>query len=116
MPIIVERIDPDPVLVYRFSGRITLGDLEALRAQEAPHFSTVQPDDCLRIILDLSELYTIPAELFAPLQHTRLVRDRRVCVVSVVGANAYLRALAMNGHLSPGANSTAPAAARPTGR
>lgn len=96
MPITVEHIEPDQVLVYTFSGRITLDDLEALRAQEAPYFSELQPDNCLRIMLDLSELYTIPAELFAPLQHTRLVRDRQVCVVSVVGANPYLRALAIS--------------------
>lgn len=96
MPITVERIEPDSVLVYRFSGRITLGDLEALYAQEAPYFSALQPDDCLPIMLDLTDLYTIPAELFAPLQQTRLVLDRQVCVVSVVGANAYLRALAIS--------------------
>lgn len=47
-------------------------------------------------MLDLTDLYTIPAELFAPLQQTRLVRDRHVCVASVVGANAYLRALAIS--------------------
>ena len=96
MPITVESIDAEPVLVYRFSGRVTLPDLENLRAQEAPFFNTLAPGECLKIMLDLSDLYTIPAELFAPLQHTRLVRDRRVCIVSVVGANAYLRALAMS--------------------
>lgn len=41
MPITVERIEPDPVLVYRFSGRITLGDLDALYTQEAPYFSAL---------------------------------------------------------------------------
>lgn len=100
MPITVEPLaqsnGAEPVLVYRFSGRVTLADLENLRAQEAPFFSELAPNECLKIMLDFSELYTIPAELFAPLQHTRLVRDRRVCIVSVVGANPYLRALAIS--------------------
>jgi len=96
MPITVEQIGSASVLAYTFSGRITLSDLEGLRSSEAPFFDGLAPGASLAIMLDMTGLYSIPAELFAPLQQSRVVSDRRVRVVSVVGANPYLRALAMS--------------------
>jgi len=94
MPVNVQWFEPWCVLVYEFSGRIALGDLETLRRLEAPAYDRLRSGDLLQVLLDLTHLYSIPAELFAPLQKSRVVSDPRVRVAGVIGANPYLRALA----------------------
>ncbi|HMM28876.1 MAG: hypothetical protein AAGU78_16260 [Chloroflexota bacterium] len=94
MPVNVQWFEPDRVLVYEFNGRITLGDLETLYRLEAPFYDSLEPGACLAVLLDLTHLYSVPAELFAPLQQSRMVNDPRVRVAGVAGANSYLRALA----------------------
>ncbi len=96
MPITVEYLESGPLLYYEFSGRITLHDLETLRERETPYFDAIRPGSRVAVVLDLTQLLTIPAELFAPLQQSRVVSDERVSVVGVVGANPYLRALAIS--------------------
>ncbi|MCC6799133.1 MAG: hypothetical protein IT325_03395 [Anaerolineae bacterium] len=94
MPVKVQWFELGRVLVYEFSGRITLDDLETLHRREAPFYDTLGPGDSLFALLDLTHLYSVPAELFAPLQQARVISDPRVRVAGVIGANPYLRALA----------------------
>lgn len=96
MPIHIELLEPAGCLYYRFTGHITREDLDALRAAEEPYFDTLPNDQCCGLIADLSELDTIGPQLWLPLQQMRLVTDEQVCTVVVVGANAYLRALAIS--------------------
>ncbi|MBN2303080.1 MAG: STAS domain-containing protein [Anaerolineae bacterium] len=96
MPIHIHQLASDYILCYRFSGHITHADLEELRVAEEPFFDQLPPERCHSIIADLSDLHTLDATLFPPLQEMRLVCDTRVCVVVVVGANPYLRALAIS--------------------
>ncbi|HEX3052346.1 MAG TPA: hypothetical protein VHP83_16920 [Aggregatilineaceae bacterium] len=92
VPIDVEQLTPQ-YLYYTFSGQITLQDLDALRTAEEPFFTHLPDKAFLGLILDLSDLDTIAAPLFPQLQRMRLVQDPHVCIVVVVGANPYLRAL-----------------------
>ncbi len=92
MPIDVEQLTPQ-YLYYTFSGQITLQDLDSLRIIEEPLFANLPDEACLGLILDFSDLDTIAAPLFPQLQRMRLVQDAHICIVVVVGANPYLRAL-----------------------
>ena len=83
-------------LAYQFEGRVTFDDLAALRDAERPHFEALPRDAHLSVIVDFSGLDTIPADLLPQLPHMRFVADPRVSVVIVVGANPYLRALAIS--------------------
>ncbi len=83
-------------LAYQFEGRVTSDDLVALRDTERSYFETLAADTALSVIVDFSGLDTIPADLFPQLPRMRFVADPRVNVVIVVGANAYLRALAIS--------------------
>lgn len=94
MPVNIQWFEPGRILVYEFSGRIRLSDLETLRHLETPFYNSLGADNDLVVLLDLTGLYSIPAELFAPLQQLRMINDLRVRAAGVIGANAYLRALA----------------------
>ncbi len=96
MPITVEAIPALDALYYRFSGQITHDDLNSAQEAEAPCFALLGEDGCITVIADMSGLHTISADLFPRLQNLRMVRDRRVCRVIVVGANPYMRALALS--------------------
>jgi hypothetical protein len=96
VPIHVEQLEQDSVLHYRFSGNVTLHDLDTLYRVEESFFAALAEEQCFNVIADLSDLYTIEARLFAELQQMRMVRDDGVCVVVVVGANPYLRAMAIS--------------------
>ncbi len=93
MPIRIERTAASPYLCYRFSGAITPDDLDRLASVEESVFTTPSEGECLGVIVDLSAIDTIAANLFPQLQHMRIVRDDRFCAICVVGANPYLRAL-----------------------
>ncbi|MBN1564929.1 MAG: hypothetical protein JXA10_13865 [Anaerolineae bacterium] len=98
MPIEIKRLEAnDHILRYHFAGNITAADLIALTAHETPLFAGLADDDCFSVIADWSQIETIAASLFSELQHLRLIRDaKKVCGVVVVGANPYLRALAIS--------------------
>lgn len=96
MPINVEAIPASNALYYRFSGRITHDDLDSVQDVEASCFAPLGEGQCVTVIADMSGLYTISASLFPRLQNLRMVRDHRVCRVIIVGANPYLRALALS--------------------
>ncbi len=95
MPICIVPLTPT-TLAYQFEGRVTLADLDALRDAERPYFDAAPADVRISAILDFSGLDTISADLFPRLPHLRCIEDPRVRVVIVVGANAYLRALAIS--------------------
>jgi hypothetical protein len=81
-------------LFYRLAGTVTEDDLYTLRVREHAFFDA-RPDDWrVSVIADLSELHTIPPQLLSQFRQMRMVRDEHICVVIVVGANRYLRALA----------------------
>ena len=92
MPIHVEPLGP--VLYYCFTGHLTLNDIEALNVDEEPHFTALPDGEYLGVIIDLSSLHTIAAELFPWLPRLRFVTDNRIRIAVIVGANPYLRALA----------------------
>lgn len=96
MSIHLSQLAPEPILCYTFSGHLTYADLEALRYAEDPYFAALPDRGGYDIIADLSALDTIDAALFPQLQEMRLVCDTRVCAVVIVGANPYLRALAIS--------------------
>ncbi|MCL4239125.1 MAG: hypothetical protein KJ047_12835 [Anaerolineae bacterium] len=96
MPINVEAIPASDALYYRFSGQITHNDLDSAQNAEASCFARLGDDQRITVIADMSGLHTISAELFPRLQSLHMVSDRRVCRVIVVGANPYLRALALS--------------------
>jgi hypothetical protein len=94
VPIHVEPLGS--VLYYSFTGHLTLHDIEALNVDEAPFFTALPEGDYLGVIIDLSNLDTIAAELFPWLPRLRFVSDGRVQVALIVGANPYLRALVIS--------------------
>jgi len=96
VPINVEAIPASDALYYRFSGQITHDDLDSAQDAEASFFAPLGEGQCVTVIADMSGLHTISADLFPRLQNLRMVRDRRVCRVIVVGANPYMRALALS--------------------
>jgi hypothetical protein len=97
MPIDIQRLESDgAILHYRFAGSITAVDLKALAALEIPLFAGLGGDQCFHVVADWSQIDTIAADLFPQLQYMRLTRDPRVCRVVVIGANPYLRALAIS--------------------
>ena len=96
VPISVETLKSSPCLYYRFTGHVAFEDFDALYAGEEPLFAALPEGRCLGAIADFSALETIGAPLFPRLQHMRLIIDARFCVVVVVGANSYLRALAIS--------------------
>ena len=96
MPISVQPIEPALILHYRFSGQITRDDLERVQDAEASYFQALGDGDGVTVIADMASLHTIGANLFSRLRNLRMVRDRRVRRVIVVGANPYLRALALS--------------------
>ena len=103
MPIHVQAFESGSVLHYRFSGQLTADDLSAAATAEEPYFHALGEDNCLNIIADFTDLETIPPDLFSDVKQMRLFRDERVCRVIIVGANPYLRALAISlGLLTPG--------------
>ncbi len=84
------------ILHYCFSGQITAADLAQLGADERTFYDQLADDEVVSVLLDWSQLNTIPAQLFPQLQNMRLVRDEQVYWIIVVGANPYLRALAIS--------------------
>ena len=97
MAIEIERLKSNaPILHYRFAGNISGGDLDALTTHESALFSELANGECFSAVADWSHIETIPAPLFPQLQHMRLIRDEKVCRVVIVGANSYLRALAIS--------------------
>lgn len=96
MPIHVQAFESSYVLHYRFTGHLTADDLKATAAAEEPYFAGLNVDDCLSIIADFTDLETIPPTLFPQLRQMRVFSDERVCWVVIVGANPYLRALAIS--------------------
>jgi hypothetical protein len=103
VPIHVEAFESGSVLHYRFSGRLTADDLSAAATAEEPYFRALGKDDCLNIIADFTELETIPPDLFSDIKRMHVFSDEQVCSVVIVGANPYLRALAISlGLFTPG--------------
>jgi len=102
VPISVETLTSDTCLYYRFTGHVRLDDFDALHAAEESACADLPGDRCLGAIADFSALETIGAPLFPRLQHMRLMTDARFCVVVVIGANSYLRALAISLGLTSG--------------
>lgn len=96
MPIHIEASPASDALYYRFSGQITHDDLDSAQDAEASCFARLDDDQRITVIAEMSGLHTISADLFPRLQNLRMVRDHRVCRVIVVGANPYLRALALS--------------------
>jgi len=96
MAVLLEASAAEGVLNYRFSGPITAEDLDHLRGAEEAVFTALAPDACVNIIADMGAIDSIAPSLFAQLQRLRMVADPRVCMVVVVGANSYLRALAIS--------------------
>jgi hypothetical protein len=97
VPIEIERLESNPyILQYRFAGKITPADLSVLAAREAPLFAGLGVNECFSVVADWSQIETIAAPLFPHLQNMHLIRDPKVCWVIVVGANPYLRALAIS--------------------
>ena len=96
MAIQIKQLGLESILYYRFTGDVTLNDINALAVDEAPYFAALPPDQCFGLIIDMTDLYTIVADLFPWLPHLRIVQDERICVAVVVGANPYLRALVIS--------------------
>jgi hypothetical protein len=96
VPIDVQPFESGSLLRYRFSGRLTVEDLSAVATAEEPYFHALGKDNCLNIIADLTDLETISPTLFSDIQQMRMFSDGRVCRVFIVGANPYLRALAIS--------------------
>ncbi len=93
MPIHITPLASEFILCYRFTGHITHADLEALHQAETPFFDALPEGRCHSLVADMLRLDTIDASLFPQLQQMRMACDHSVCVVVVVGANPYLRAL-----------------------
>ena len=97
MSIEIERLKSNaPIFHYRFARNISAGDLDALTTHESALFDELDNGECFSAVADWSHIETIPAPLFPQLQHMRLFRDENVCRVIIVGANSYLRALAIS--------------------
>jgi hypothetical protein len=92
----MKRLETGNVLYYCFSGPITLEDFIRVRAAEEPHFAALPDEPCLGVIVDMGDLDSISPRLFPQLQQMRMVEDRRVSLIAVVGANSYLRVLAIS--------------------
>jgi len=88
--------EPANTIRYNFAGHITHADLEAASEAEIAIFDSLPDHARLYIIVEMSDLHTISPNLFPRLQALRLVHDPRILYVFVVGANAYLRALALS--------------------
>ncbi len=96
MAVLLESSGDEGVLSYHFSGRITPEDLDRARGEEDRIFAELADDACLNVIADFSEIDSIAPSLFPQLQRLHMVADPRVCMVVVVGANSYLRALTIS--------------------
>jgi len=96
VPIHIEASPASDALYYRFSGQITYDDLNSAQDAEASCFARLDDDQRITVIAEMSGLHTISADLFPRLQNLHMVRDHRVSCVIVVGANPYLRALALS--------------------
>lgn len=97
MPISAQSLSSNTyILHYCFSGQITAADLAQLGVDERAFYDQLADDEVVSVLLDWSQLDTIPAQLFPQLQNMRLVRDEQVYWIIVVGANPYLRALAIS--------------------
>jgi len=96
VPIAVESLKSETCLYYRFAGHVTPEDFDTLHASEETICAGLPGDRCLGVVADFDALETIGAPLFPRLQHMRLMTDSRFCVVVVIGANSYLRALAIS--------------------
>ena len=97
MPIRVQSLSSNAyILHYCFTGDITATDLAQLGIDERTYYDKLSDDEVMSVVLDWSNLDTIPANLFPQLQNMRLVRDEQVYWIIVVGANPYLRALAIS--------------------
>lgn len=96
MPIQVQQSEFEGVLYYEFSGNIIADHLRQLADVEEPIFESLGAEECISILADWTDLETISPHLFPKLQQMRLFSDERVCRAVIVGANAYLRALAIS--------------------
>jgi hypothetical protein len=94
MPIYLERLDPEGYLYYRFAGAVTREDIDRLYLRETSHFESGGYP--LGVIVDFNDLDTIAAKLLPQLQRLRVIRSEQVYAVVFVGANPYLRALAIS--------------------
>ena len=94
-PIYLDQINSG-CLYYRLAGSITEHDLRRLRVQEDSVFNTFRDGEGVGVVADLTDLHTISPQLLSDLRQMRMVRDDHVRVVVVVGANPYLRALAIS--------------------
>lgn len=93
MSISVEQLESG-YLYYRLIGSITEDDFQALRSREEMIFGAASSGWCVGVVADFTGLHTIAPQLWTDLRQMRLVQDERICVVVIVGANPYLRALA----------------------
>lgn len=96
MPILFRPQPAAATLLYQFSGKLSLADLASLALLEEPHFQALEPGACLYVVIDVSGLETIAAAYFPAVEQLHMTRNAHVCMVSVVGANPYLRALALS--------------------
>lgn len=102
MAICIKQLGSEYILYYQFTGNLTLDDIDALAEAEQPYFAALSPCDCMDLIIDLTDLYTITTDLFPRLHTMRLVNNGQVCTAVVVGANPYLRALVISLGLTSG--------------
>jgi hypothetical protein len=101
VPVLIHKIES--ALMYQFHGHLTLEDLESVHAAEIPYFAALQDGQCLNILADMTAIDAVAPSLFPQLQQMRMVTDEHICIVVVIGANPYLRALTLslgglNGH------------------
>jgi hypothetical protein len=94
VPVLIHELDA--ALMYQFQGHLTLHDLETVSVLETPYFAALTDGQCLHVLVDLTEIDTIAPSLFPQLQQMRVVQDSHICVVIIIGANPYLRALALS--------------------
>lgn len=96
MPIVVRPLDQPYALHYRFSSPLASKDLVLVRDAELPHYDALHEDECMRVVLDFSSMDTVSMGLLPRLARLRIMLDPQVCKVIVVGANPYLRAMAIS--------------------
>lgn len=96
MPIHLDTHHAPATLLYHFAGRITREDLDTLQAAEDACFSALDAGHPVCVIADMSQVDTIATQLLTAVQRMRFLNDARVDRVLVVGANPYLRAMAIS--------------------